>query len=122
MLINSSIVGMKFHTGAHDKLLATLPGSAVTLVRDPDNPHDPNAVRCEIDGVMCGYVPKAQAARLANDMDNGRQVTAALYDYAKLSIEVGEEPFHDDAIPDLAPDAKPEPKAKGNDLIDEVEI
>lgn len=120
MLINSSIVGMKFHTGAHDKLLATLPGSAVTLVREPTNKFDPNAIRCEIDGVMCGYVPKAQAARLADDMDNGRQVTAALYDYAQLNIEVADAPFHDDEIPDLAPDAPAE--KKGDDLIDEFEI
>lgn len=121
--INSAIVGQKFHAGAHDKLLATLPGSEVTLVREPENRFDKNAIRCEIDGVMCGYVPKEQAKRLAKDMDAGRSVSAALYEYNKLTIEIAEvkdEPFHDDEIPDLAPDA-PEEK-KGDDLIDEFEL
>jgi hypothetical protein len=123
-LINSSIVGIKFHDGAHDKLLATLPGSPVTLVREPSNKYDPNAVRVEIDGVMCGYVPKAQAARLAEDMDNGREVTAALFEYSKLTVEVADKPFHNDPIPDLTPVEETAKKHDypGDDLIDEVEI
>jgi hypothetical protein len=89
--IKSAIVGMKFHAGAHDKLLLTLSGSPVTLVRDPENEHDPNAVRVVIDGVMCGYIPRAQAAGLAVDMDAGKAVTATLKDYNKLEIEIQED-------------------------------
>lgn len=31
------------------------------LVPEPDNPHDPNAVRVEIDGHLVGYLPRAEA-------------------------------------------------------------
>jgi hypothetical protein len=31
------------------------------LVPEPDNPHDPNAVRVEIDGRYVGYLPRAEA-------------------------------------------------------------
>ncbi len=90
--INSAIVGMKFHAGSHDKLLETEDGSPVTLVRDPQNEYDPNAIRCEIDGQICGFVPASQAKRLAEDIDAGKAVTASLRDYSKLIIEVEDEP------------------------------
>jgi hypothetical protein len=32
------------------------------LVPEPDNPHDPNAVRVEIEGAKVGYLPRALAA------------------------------------------------------------
>ena len=89
--INSAIVGIKFHAGSHDKLLETEDGSPVTLVRDPENKFDPNAIRCEIGGRICGFVPAAQAERLAQDIDAGKAVTATLRDYSKLIIEVEDE-------------------------------
>lgn len=32
------------------------------LVREPENPHDPNAVMVQIDGRKVGYLPRAEAA------------------------------------------------------------
>ena len=86
--IKSAIVGAKYHNGAHDRLLAAKDGHPVSLVRDPQNKYDPNAIRCEIDGQMCGHVPATQAKSLAPDIDAGKAVTATLSDYNGLKIEV----------------------------------
>ena len=91
MLITSSIVGIKFHKGAHDKLLATAPGTEVTLIREPMNPYNSNAVQCVIDGVICGYIPNAQAVRIAEDLDNGQELAAKVAEYSKIYIEIVEE-------------------------------
>jgi hypothetical protein len=92
MLITSSIVGARFHEGAVDKLLATAPGTEVILIREPENRYDSNAILCVVDGLPCGYIPNAQAERLAEDLDNGIEVHATLVRDDKLHIEVAEEP------------------------------
>ncbi len=91
MLITSSIVGVKLHPGAHEKLLSSPAGTAVTLIREPSNPYDSNAVQCVIDGVICGYIPKAQAVRIAEDLDNGQELAAKVAEYSKIYIEIVEE-------------------------------
>lgn len=40
------------------------------LVRDPKNPHDPNAIKVEIEGQCVGFLPKQQAERIAAEMDS----------------------------------------------------
>lgn len=55
---------------------ATLPA---TLVRDPGNPHDGNAIRVEISSLTpphVGHIPAKLAARLAPLMDSGHPVDA----------------------------------------------
>ena len=39
-------------------------GDLLALVREPDNPHDPNAVRVEIDGAVVGHLVGDHSARL----------------------------------------------------------
>ena len=51
-------------------------GDALDLVREPDNPHDANAVRVEWRGRKLGYVPRAENAALAWAMDRGEPVRA----------------------------------------------
>jgi len=47
------------------------------LVREPDNPHDPNAIRVALFGeFFMGYIPKEIAIGLAPLMDAGRQFDA----------------------------------------------
>ena len=46
-------------------------GDALELVREPDNPHDANAVRVEWRGRKLGYVPRRENAALAWAMDRG---------------------------------------------------
>jgi len=47
------------------------------LVREPDNPHDPNAIRVALAGkVFLGYVPKDVASELTPLMDQGKNFMA----------------------------------------------
>jgi len=51
-------------------------GDALTLVREPDNRHDANAVRVEWQGRKLGYVPRAGNRVIAAAMDAGERLTA----------------------------------------------
>jgi hypothetical protein len=46
-------------------------GDRLTLVREPSNPHDANAIRIEWQGHMLGYVPRRENADLARQIDLG---------------------------------------------------
>jgi hypothetical protein len=70
-----SIVGQK-HRGLDPYLAGTLPGIPVTLVREPMNQYDPNAVMVWIDGVHVGYIPSKTNAALALFIDQtGAELT-----------------------------------------------
>lgn len=49
-------------------------GDPLTLVREPDNPHDANAIRVEWQGHKLGYVPRRDNPHLARQMDLGAAV------------------------------------------------
>lgn len=51
-------------------------GDALTLIREPDNRHDHNAIRVEWRGKKLGYVPRAQNRAVAAAMDAGDHLTA----------------------------------------------
>ena len=51
-------------------------GDALDLVREPDNPHDANAVRVEWRGRKLGYVPRSENGALAWAMDRGEALRA----------------------------------------------
>lgn len=53
-------------------------GDALELVREPDNPHDANAVRVEWRGYQLGYVPRRENADVARQIDRGSQVKARI--------------------------------------------
>jgi hypothetical protein len=58
------------------------------LVREPDNPHDPNAIRVALAGIVfLGYVPKEIAKELAPLMDQGTRFMA-------FFVSRNEHPFH----------------------------
>lgn len=59
-----------------------------TLVRDPDNESDPNAVKVKVGRSVVGFVPADLASRVAEVMDSGVEVTCQV-----TTVEV---------IPDLA--------------------
>lgn len=58
------------------------------LVREPENPHDPNAIQVVIAEYFLGYVPGHIAARLAPEMDSGVKYLAEF-------ISRNEHPAHD---------------------------
>jgi hypothetical protein len=75
-----SIVGMNYIKT--EAIVAALqPGHAVTLVREPTNPFDPNAVAVWVDGQRVGYLPKKQNAALAAFIDQtGTEVASMAMD------------------------------------------
>jgi HIRAN domain len=54
------------------------PGQRLALNRDPENPHDPNAIAVHPGdgGDQIGWVPRELAAELAPDLDAGRPWSA----------------------------------------------
>ena len=58
------------------------------LVREPDNPHDKNAIRVAIGDKKLGYIPKAVAKDLAPQIDAGK-------DFLALFVSRNEHPVHD---------------------------
>ena len=73
----------------------------VSLVEEPDNPYDPNAIRIEVDGVRIGYVKQGSTGRIRNLMKTkGAKVSANIYggpykrlyedDYGQMQVERSE--------------------------------
>ena len=76
MLVQSSLLaGFQYYQGGRlwDEIKV---GDALTLAREPDNPHDSNAVRVEWQGQMLGYVPRRENQAVARHMDSGGKVEA----------------------------------------------
>lgn len=47
--------------------------TTASLRREPNNPHDPNAIAVVIDGKKVGYIPRAKAIKAASIMDADRK-------------------------------------------------
>ena len=60
-------------------------GDRLTLVREPGNSHDANAVRLEWQGRMLGYVPRKDNTDLARQMDYGARVEARITDLTRAA-------------------------------------
>lgn len=72
---NSLLAGFRY--GAAPELWPQLSaGDPLELVRERDNPHDPNAVRVEWRGHKLGYVPRSENGALAWAMDRGETLRA----------------------------------------------
>lgn len=56
LILRTRLAGVRFHAEpeAFDRLR---PGDALALTREPDNPHDHDAVRAEWRGNPIGYLP-----------------------------------------------------------------
>lgn len=53
-------------------------GDALTLIREPDNRHDRNAIRVEWRGHKLGYVPRAENRAVAAALDGGDKLVARI--------------------------------------------
>jgi hypothetical protein len=51
-------------------------GDTLDLVRERDNPHDPNAVRVAWRGHTLGYVPRTENEAVARQIDRGSRLSA----------------------------------------------
>ena len=57
-------------------------GQPLTLVREPDNPHDPRAIRLEWQGEKIGYVPRPDNIAYAQRLDAGEAVAARISEFS----------------------------------------
>lgn len=73
-LLDVVVAGRRYHDLKAGRSLAS--DAPVTLVREPSNPHDPNAIELFAEGLKLGYVPRRVALRLAPVMDAGADVRA----------------------------------------------
>lgn len=74
MLVQSSpLAGFQYYAGGV-RWDAMNVGDALMLIREPDNPHDPNAIRVEWRGEKLGYLPRAENRSVAREMDRGGRV------------------------------------------------
>jgi len=78
ILVQSSpLAGFQYHAGAAvwDEMKV---GDGLTLVREPDNPHDPKAVRVDWHGQQLGYLPRVENGAVAAEMDRGARLEARI--------------------------------------------
>lgn len=81
-----------------DGYLADLPaGTVLDLVRDHNNPADPNAIRVEHNGLHLGWIGKATARPLALALDDrpSPSVTAVLHTDTRSLASTGQLASHD---------------------------
>lgn len=79
------------------ELRRCVPGESVMLVREPDNPYDPNAILAVGPrGVGLGYLGRDDAAMLAAALDEGRSCSAIIHelrggmpDYPSFGCRIG---------------------------------
>ena len=76
------VAGVAGAAAHHADVLATdavAPGQPLELRRDPDNPHDPNAIAVHAPGGgQAGWVPRELAAELAPRLDAGEPWSAVV--------------------------------------------
>jgi|SRR5215510_125293 len=58
-------------------------GDALTLVREPANPYDDNAVRVDWNGHQLGYIPRTENEVIARQMDRGNRLQARIANLTK---------------------------------------
>jgi hypothetical protein len=74
---SSPLAGFRYHAAAQvwDELRV---GDRLELAREPDNPHDRNAVSVSWRSRRLGYVPRHENATLAWALDRGAMFTARI--------------------------------------------
>lgn len=77
VLLEDEVAGAGYAAAA-DHLADIVAGDPLQLVREPANPHDPNAIRIEWHGHKLGYVPRRSNAGLARLLDRGKLLDTRL--------------------------------------------
>ena len=88
-MVEFAIAGAKFRPNdAKATLLAAQEGDKVSLIPEPTNPYDPNAIQVHIDGQFVGFVPKVQTEDVQPLIDAGYSATVKLQNGYFTEIEV----------------------------------
>lgn len=77
LLQASPLAGFQYYHGKQlwDEMRVN---DALELVREPDNVHDPRAVRVEWHGIKLGYVPRRDNEAVARLLDRGSRLEARI--------------------------------------------
>lgn len=94
-----SIAGSSFHAGAAGYIGRLQPKHPLSIVREPTNKYDPNAVAVMWGRAMLGYVPRGLAAQLAPLIDKGVEFKCAKAPNVMWGVCVL---TYDDGLPDPA--------------------
>ena len=110
LTIDTAIVGVRFYTGAAERLADLYSDQAITLIREPDNKFDHNAIAVHVgdDNMKCGHIPAPQAKFLAPLLDAGatildikrRGVTGLILTIEKAEAVADEPPLKPDELGD----------------------
>lgn len=94
------IAGPRHHDGALQIIARLRGGDELALEREPDNPHDRNAVAVRDLRTLrkLGYVPRADAPAVAKAMDSGYTVRAVLGRDGQPSIVITWERVQDQEV------------------------
>lgn len=83
------IVGSQYHPGAREAVAKLKRGAVLLLRREPDNPHDRNAVAVHNEiGKKLGYVPRQDAGAVAKVIDTGLPFIAKCRSGGTTSIDI----------------------------------
>lgn len=77
LLQDSPLAGFQYHHGKQ-RWMDMQAGDALTLVREPGNAYDTQAIRVDWRGLKLGYVPRRENADIARMMDNGAKLEARI--------------------------------------------
>ena len=78
ILVQSSLTAGLSHHEAKAVWDQMKTGDPLALVRERDNPNDPNAVRVEWSGHKLGYIPRADNEAIARQLDRGNKLQARI--------------------------------------------
>jgi hypothetical protein len=94
LIQTSPIAGFQYYQGEFFwKELSV--GDPLQLSREPDNPHDENAVAIYWEGIKLGYLPRVENIAVARMMDKGQSINALIENkqksvdpWERMAIEV----------------------------------
>lgn len=80
----TKVVGISFSEGYPNNVFALAKDAALMtspcqLIREPDNEHDSNAIRIEVNGSAIGHIPRLIAIALAPRLDRGEKWLASIH-------------------------------------------
>jgi hypothetical protein len=93
--VTAPLVGMRHHEGASEALSGMGFGDALTLVREPENPYDENAIQVfTLDSILLGYIAREYASDWAPHFDSDgtpeARLTFGSNGWPRVEIEFGE--------------------------------